>query len=126
MLVRCSPQCLVFMNSWGQGWGDGGFFRVEDAKVLDNMTFYDVYWTLTDLKQSEKEAYRQEGLKKAKELGEKFPSIYNLLFECPKCRQNSRVGDFKGDLLETTCPRCHETFKPKNEDLLKSLYNENV
>ncbi len=31
VLIRCSPAYLLFMNSWGQAWGDGGFFRVKDA-----------------------------------------------------------------------------------------------
>ena len=34
VLVRCEPNCLMFMNSWGQKWGDRGFFCIKNAKVL--------------------------------------------------------------------------------------------
>ena len=42
VLIRCHPNCLVFMNSWGEVFGDGGFFRVENEKALHNMEFFDV------------------------------------------------------------------------------------
>ena len=95
---------------------------MKDAQVLNDTKFYDVYWTENDLTQSEKDAYQKEGLDNAKKLSQGFPSINDLLFECPKCKRNSKVGDFKGDLLEASCPNCGNKFKPKNEDLVKSLY----
>ncbi len=126
VLIRCSPDYLLFMNSWGQEWGDGGFFKVKDASVLDRMIFYDVYWTLDDLKQSEKDAYRIEAIKKAKNLATSFPSINSLPFECPRCRRISSVKEFKGDLIEANCPKCEHKFRPTNDDLVKSLYLRNV
>ncbi len=126
VLIRCSPDSLLFMNSWGQTWADSGFFRVKDAAVLDNMTFYDVYWTLNDLKQSEKDAYRIKAIKKAKNLTASFPSINSLLFECPRCRRASSVKEFEGDLIEANCPKCQHKFRPTNDDLVKSLYLRNV
>ena len=80
VLIGCDPNYLTFMNSWGQGFGDGGFFRVEDQSVLIDMKFYDVYWTLNDLKQSEVKAYERESIKRGKELSQTFPSIRDLSY----------------------------------------------
>ena len=122
VLIHCTPQCLVFMNSWGQEWGDEGFFRVKDGQVLDSIAFYDVYWTLNDLKQCEKDAYQRKALIRTEELRRNFPSIDDLIAECPLCRRRSRVKDFEGSLLKAICPSCWREFKPTNEDLVKSLY----
>ena len=53
-------ESLVFMNSWGRGWGDNGFFSIADSKVL-NCKFYDVYWTLNDLSDAEKSRFENHG-----------------------------------------------------------------
>ena len=123
VLTGCAPKCLTFMNSWGQEWADGGFFRVEDKNVLNNMKFYDVYWTLDDLKESEIKAYEREGIKRAQELLRVFPSVHDLSYECPKCNNESKVGEFSGHILEAKCPKCHQKFKPTNKDILQSLYS---
>ena len=124
MLNRCTSQCLVLMNSWGQDWGDGGFFRVEDSQTLNGIEFFDVYWTESDLTPRERKEHQKKGIERAKELAEKFPSINNLLVEChnSRCKRKTKVGEFKGDLIEATCPRCGHRFRPTNEDLAKSLY----
>ena len=85
VLMRCEPNCLMFMNSWGQSWGDRGFFRIKNAKVLD-MEFFDVYWRDDDLLPIEKEAFKQKGTDIAKEISQDLTSIYNLDYECPKRR----------------------------------------
>ena len=126
VLIRCSPECLVFMNSWGQDWADGGFFRVKDASVLNNMKFFDVYWIKKDLTQGEKKAYEVRALEKAEQLHKQYPSVDDLIFQCPLCNQNSRVGSYEGNFLEAKCPRCKDIFKPKNEDLAKTLYLKNM
>ncbi|CAF5166188.1 unnamed protein product, partial [Rotaria magnacalcarata] len=43
-LMKCDPTSLTFINSWGTGFADKGFFRVRDQAAL-NLQFYDVYWT---------------------------------------------------------------------------------
>ena len=113
------------MNSWGQNFADGGFFRVEDQKVLTSTRFYDVYWTLNDLKQSEKDAYDRKCAERAQELGCTFPSIQSLPHKCPNCYQNSKVSEFLGHILEAECPKCYHKFKPTNEAILQSLYTHN-
>ena len=60
VLTSYNSKCLTFMNSWGQKWGDNGFFRVQNAEVLQ-LEFFDVYWTLNDLTEREKEYYHQRG-----------------------------------------------------------------
>ena len=77
-------------------------------------------------KQSEKDAYRIEAIKKAKNLATSFPSINSLPFECPRCRRISSVKEFEGDLIEANCPKCEHKFRPTNDDLVKSLYLRNV
>jgi hypothetical protein len=52
VLVRCDAVSLTFMNSWGTKWADGGFFSISSESVLNDMKFYDVYWTLNDLKKN--------------------------------------------------------------------------
>ena len=125
VLIRCDPKCLTFMNSWDTDWGDGGFFRVKDQTVLQNTTFFDVYWNEDELKPSEIQAYEKECTERAKELLHTFPSIQELRHKCPKCSQWSKVDEYFGHILEAKCPRCHEKFKPTNEEILQSLYNRN-
>ena len=48
VLIKCDPEYLTFINSWGTNFADGGFFKVQNQAVL-NLKFYDVYWTLNDL-----------------------------------------------------------------------------
>jgi len=40
-----------------KSWGDKGYFRVSLKGNILNCKFYDVYWTLNDLKRSEIQAY---------------------------------------------------------------------
>ena len=124
VLTGCDPNCLTFMNSWGQEFADGGFFRVEDENVLNETTFYDVYWEEEDLTRSEKEAYEREGIKRSKELLRKFSSIKDLSHTCPNCLQSSNIGDYYGHILEARCPRCHKKFRPTNKDIMNSLYSK--
>ena len=121
MLIRCNRSCLTFMNSWGTGFADKGFFRVKDQHVLNDMRFFDVFWTLNDLKQCEKDAYEKQCTQRAKEILDRFPSIGDLSHVCPRCNRGSKVREFYGHILAVECPRCHHEFKPTNEALVKSL-----
>ena len=49
---------LEFFNSWGIKWGNGGFFKTANSKVL-NMTMYDVYFMEEDLVENEKDAFNK-------------------------------------------------------------------
>ncbi|CAF3121366.1 unnamed protein product [Rotaria socialis] len=57
VLTKSNTTYLTFMNSWGTSFADNGFFKVRDQSVL-NLSFYDVYWTLEDLKESEIRAFQ--------------------------------------------------------------------
>jgi hypothetical protein len=124
VLTECAPDYLKYMNSWGQDFADGGFFRVEDQSVFSNTEFYDVYSTVEDLKPSEIEAYKEEAAKTARRLQQKFPSISSLPYDCPKCGKTSKVGEYSGHMLDAECPKCHQTFKPTNGEILNSICNE--
>jgi len=53
LLTSYTKDHLKLLNSWGSSWADSGFFRIEDEKVL-GLEYYHIYWTLEDLKDSEK------------------------------------------------------------------------
>lgn len=122
VLIRCHPNYLVFMNSWGDGFADGGFFRVQDEDVLHGMQFFDVYWEEKDLKPSEKEAFERKGIDEWKEFLQKFKSIKELSYECPHCKKESKVDEFTGHHLKAKCPKCLEIFKPDGFGIMESLY----
>ena len=110
------------MTSWGKSFANGVFFSTENEDVLRGIKFYDVYWLETELKQSEKEVYERECSKKCGELAQAFPSIIDLSFACPECNHESLIREFSGHALKAQCPKCSQSFKPTNEQLIKYLY----
>ena len=66
VLIRCHPNCLVFMNSWGQKFADGGFFRVRDGTVLHDMEFLMCTGRKVICYQARKRLLRQAGLMSGK------------------------------------------------------------
>ncbi len=56
VLTHISKNYLKFLNSWGTNWGDNGYFKIENANVL-NAEFIDIYWELDDLDKNEKDNY---------------------------------------------------------------------
>lgn len=110
------------MNSWGQNFADGGFFRVEDEKVLHDMEFFDVYWNEKDLTSNEIGAFERRGVEKLKGLVGKFKSVHELPYACPHCKRESKVNEFTGHHLEAKCQKCLWTFKPDAPGILESLY----
>ena len=92
MLTRCDPNSLTFMNSCGKQFADEGLFCVKDQEVLNNTTFFDVYWTLDNLRPNE---YSRNGAKQGQQLLQIFPSIWYLPYECPRHNQYSHWHIFR-------------------------------
>ena len=109
VLTSFNSKCLTFMNSWGQKWGDTGFFRVQNAEVLQ-LKFFDVYWTLNDLTEREKECYHKHGSEVAAKLMKSLKGLQNAEYTCPECEQSSLVTEFEGTLSKVRCPKCSHEF----------------
>lgn len=109
VLTSYNSKCLIFMNSWGQDWGDNGFFRVQNAEVL-RLEFFDVYWTDKDLTEREKEYYKRHGPEVAGKLVQSLKGLQKAEYRCPKCQQTSLVTQFTGMLSKVRCPECCEEF----------------
>ena len=60
VLTSFDSKCLHLLNSWGETWGDMGYFRVQNPDVLA-LEFIDVYWTKEDLTEVEKIRYEKRG-----------------------------------------------------------------
>ncbi|XP_076128276.1 uncharacterized protein LOC143109427 [Alosa pseudoharengus] len=122
-LTSYNNECLRLMNSWGSDWADGGFFRVQNADVL-GLEFVDVFWTLDDLEQEEKDAYARDGAEKAKQLLDSLQGLKSAKYRCPLCSVESNVRDFSGHLGEVKCPQCSRTFRVKDSggDLALNMY----
>ena len=121
VLVGCGPNYLKFMNSWGEKFGEEGFFKVRDAKVLPKMKFYDVYWTKKDLLPCEEKAFKIESARLTTKYLKETESICKLEYLCPKCGTISKVKDFTGHILEFLCPLCRQAFKVDHKGIMRSL-----
>jgi hypothetical protein len=109
VLTSFNSKCLQLMNSWGDGWADNGFFKVENASVLE-MKFIDVFWNESDLTPSEKASYRQHGAEVADTLMRSLKALQVASFICPECKRESNVDEFSGTLTRVYCPKCRREF----------------
>jgi hypothetical protein len=109
VLTSFNSKCLDFMNSWGDGWADNGFFKVKNADVL-KMEFIDIFWNESDLTDSEKASYRKRGAKVADTLRTSLKALQVASFICPECKRESNVDEFLGTLTRVKCPKCRREF----------------
>lgn len=109
VLTSYNSEWLYLMNSWGDKWADMGFFRIQNAEVLD-MKFIDVFWTSKDLLSNEKAYYKNHGGEVADMLMKRLIGLQKAEYQCPSCQRVSLVIDFKGTLHEAICPKCTEKF----------------
>ena len=58
VLVDFHDDVYTFLNSWGQNWGDKGYFRVQKGAI--KFKFLHVYWYESDLSPKEKEIWNQK------------------------------------------------------------------
>ena len=120
VLTSYNSEGLQFMNSWGTGWANNGFFRVQSSEVLD-FEFMDVYWKLSDLKHSEKMAFKDQGPNIAAKLVQSLKGLQLAEYECPICHKSSKVTDFEGSLTNARCPECEEIFDTKEKGSMLAL-----
>ena len=115
VLTSFNSEYLRLLNSWRADWGDKGFFKVQNAEVL-GFKFCEVYWRIKDLNQKEKNSLKETGSECAKWLMETLPSLQrdDYTVKCPRCRVDSPIKDFTGNLLEANCPKCKKTFVLKD------------
>ncbi|XP_021959380.2 uncharacterized protein LOC110855270 [Folsomia candida] len=112
LLVKCEPDGLVFMNSWGTGWADGGYFRLENEDVL-GLKFYDVFFLKSDLKREEIQAYKDKVVDALDTFLAHIPEVTKQLpYVCPLCKVSSPAASFTGELAHVECPKCNKKFEP--------------
>lgn len=124
VLIDANISALEFLNSWGPDFGNNGRFRVRNAAVL-NITFYDVYWTLNDLTQVEKNSY-ESSIRATSEAilnNDPDPSKYcALYFRCTHCHKLVRDDNLSTSSNESICPFCNLSFNPRESTLRRGLF----
>lgn len=120
VLMKSEKDHLYLMNSWGDKWGDKGYFRIENADVL-NLSyptfFYDVYWTKSMLSQDEISNFDNETLRRFRDLEERLPNGLTVDYKCPLCKRMCKANEIFGDLKNAQCPNCGDFFTPKLQDV---------
>jgi hypothetical protein len=125
VVTACDASSLTIMNSRGQLWGDGGFFRVAGGDVLSCRgrppRFFDVEPVFSE---EEKTRFREEAAANVAAAARTVPSILEELCECPLCGTASKIRDFTGDVFLATCPvlTCRQQFQPEVGHLAVALY----
>ena len=122
VLVGFDSTSLKFMNSWGEGFADAGFFRVENGEVL-GIEFYDI--TPGKLTESEKRARDNEGPEQAAKLMSQLKAFATAKYTCPKCSATSYVTRFTGTHANVKCPVCFKTFSMEEsgrDDLAMTMH----
>ena len=116
---------LKFLNSWGENWGDSGFFKIDNSKIFKTMKFYKIYWDQADLNLNEieknKKARKDLSINYFKNY-DKIKDLYNDKSKCELCGQESNNYEFKGTLKKVKCPKCHRSFEPKEAKLKSKIY----
>ena len=125
ILISAKNGYLRFLNSWGESFGDHGFFAIDIPNTLRNMEFHEVYIDVKDL--TKKERNKHEKFKK--ELSVKYFNNldnYNKLCEekviCPHCGKKIKIKDFKGNFDTVQCPNCYKSYETKDKRIIQKLF----
>ena len=122
VLTSYNSKCLTLLNSQKTGRDNMGFFRVQNADVLE-MDFFDVYWTLEELTEGEKRYYHDHGSEVAHKLMTSLKGLQKAEYTCPKCSVTSLVTAFTGTLSNVKCPKCFQEFSTYDNAGLKPFFS---
>ena len=132
VLTSIEKNSLKFLNSWGKNFGDKGYFRIENEKVLDDIQFMDIFWYESDLTDEEINNYNNNYLTFIKQasnyLSDSNINIRDELkkdVECLKCRGKLSLQSFELILhqrhennngeelrkLKIKCLQCNQEFE---------------
>ena len=134
VLIAIEKNCLVFLNSYGEGFGDKGYFRVENSNVL-HIRYYDIYWDESCLTKKEKDYYYNIHLeivrKTCKYLmstKDKIEELKNKNFDCLNCSNKIKYDKFTCEALNIQCPICLKEFDEDDipSDLCVYIYLNNI
>ena len=128
LLIGANDNYLRFLNSWGNNWGEGGTFKIQNSDVLTSyyhrtrIEFYDVVYYEEELTKEEKNYY-YNNIDYIRELISRFDNLsvqnitnyINGLNEnreiCENCRREIQLNKFKvnieNGLHNITCPYCN-------------------
>ena len=67
VITKYDKDCFTVLNSWGEQWGDNGFFIIKDFSIFLSYRCFDVFFTLKDLTQYEIDEYNKFVERKKKE-----------------------------------------------------------
>jgi transcription elongation factor Elf1 len=84
--------------------------------------FYDVYWLESDLTAAERKAYDVQVYEALRARTVEHPRILELEARCPRCYANAPIADFRGNIRQAVCPRCHQSFTTEPGHLVQALY----
>ena len=95
VFISIEKDCLKFLNSSGEKFGDKGYFRIKDENLLDHLEFMDIYWDELDLTKEEIEKYNNNYLSFINQVS-KYLSQPNIDIKkelekevvCPECKNN--------------------------------------
>ena len=59
LLTSIEENCIKILNSYGEDWGDKGYFRLENEEVLRGLKeqLVEIYWEKSDLTKEEINIY---------------------------------------------------------------------
>ena len=127
VLVGSTNKYLRFLNSWGIGSGEFGFFKIDTSSTLKKMDFLKIYYDHDDLTQLQKdkhEKFKRSLTKTYFNNYENYEKLLKIETQCPHCREKSEIAKLysEGSLDSVRCPECKEIFEVKDEKLMQKLY----
>jgi transcription elongation factor Elf1 len=70
----------------------------------------------------ERQAYNTKVDEELRRRAKEHPSIFELEYRCPECRENAPLAEFRGNIRRAICPNCEESFEAEAGHLVQALY----